>query len=186
MILCNSTLTGVKKKKAEKMEAMGASNPMGGASPFGGMNPFAGPFGGSPMGGANPFSAGSPMGGANPFGGGLPPFLGDDNKSSDDGGFNIDDLVKKIDAKIAEIEKEENETKAIEETKSTPFEELISNKGKTSVDNKLEDNTDKNENKESEVIDAEVEEAKPQSSVADMYDDKTNDDDFFDDFFSDD
>lgn len=176
----------VKKKKAEKMEAMGASNPMGGASPFGGMNPFAGPFGGSPMGGANPFSAGSPMGGANPFGGGLPPFLGGDNKSSDDGGFNIDDLVKKIDAKIAEIEKEENETKAIEETKSTPFEELISNKEKPSVDNNVEDNTDKNENKESEVIDAEVEEAKPQSSVADMYDDKTNDDDFFDDFFSDD
>ena len=176
----------VKKKKAEKMEAMGASNPMGGASPFGGMNPFAGSFGGSPMGGANPFSAGSPMGGANPFGGGLPPFLGGDNKSSDDGGFNIDDLVKKIDAKIAEIEKEENETKTIEETKSTPFEELISNKEKPSVDNKVEDNTDKNENKESEVIDAEVEEAKPQSSVANMYDDKTNDDDFFDDFFSDD
>ena len=42
-----------------------------------------------PMGGANPFSAGSPMGGANPFGGGLPPFLGGDNKSSDEGGFNI-------------------------------------------------------------------------------------------------
>lgn len=176
----------VKKKKAEKMEAMGASNPMGGASPFGGMNPFAGPFGGSPMGGANPFSAGSSMGGANPFGGGLPPFLGGDNNASDDGGFNIDDLVKKIDAKIAEIEKEENETKAIEETKSTPFEELISNKEKPSVDNNVEGNTDKNENKESEVIDAEVEEAKPQSSVADMYDDKTNDDDFFDDFFSDD
>lgn len=176
----------VKKKKAEKMEAMGASNPMGGASPFGGMNPFAGPFGGSPMGGANPFSAGSSMGGANPFGGGLPPFLGGDNNASDEGGFNIDDLVKKIDAKIAEIEKEENETKAIEETKSTPFEELISNKEKPSVDNNVEDNTDKKENKESEVIDAEVEEAKPQSSVADMYDDKTNDDDFFDDFFSDD
>lgn len=176
----------VKKKKAEKMEAMGASNPMGGASPFGGMNPFAGPFGGSPMGGANPFSAGSSMGGANPFGGGLPPFLGGDNNASDEGGFNIDDLVKKIDAKIAEIEKEENETKAIEETKSTPFEELISNKEKPSVDNNVEDNTDKNENKESEVIDTEVEEAKPQSSVADMYDDKTNDDDFFDDFFSDD
>lgn len=176
----------VKKKKAEKMEAMGASNPMGGASPFGGMNPFAGPFGGSPMSGANPFSAGSSMGGANPFGGGLPPFLGGDNNASDEGGFNIDDLVKKIDAKIAEIEKEENETKAIEETKSTPFEELISNKEKPSVDNNVEDNTDKNENKESEVIDAEVEEAKPQSSVADMYDDKTNDDDFFDDFFSDD
>ena len=176
----------VKKKKAEKMEAMGVSNPMGGASPFGGMNPFAGPFGGSPMSGANPFSAGSSMGGANPFGGGLPPFLGGDNNASDEGGFNIDDLVKKIDAKIAEIEKEENETKAIEETKSTPFEELISNKEKPSVDNNVEDNTDKNENKESEVIDAEVEEAKPQSSVADMYDDKTNDDDFFDDFFSDD
>lgn len=178
----------VKKKKAEKMEAMGASNPMGGASPFGGMNPFAGPFGGSPMGGANPFSAGSPMGGANPFGGGLPPFLGGDNKSSDEGGFNIDDLVKKIDAKIAEIEKEEEQTKEVEEKKNLPFEELVSNKTNQVVDVPSEE-------VHKEVPAAPTVEQTPTNveqtpvkteTISNMYQDNTNDDDFFDDFFSDD
>ena len=178
----------VKKKKAEKMEAMGASNPMGGASPFGGMNPFAGPFGGSPMGGANPFSAGSSMGGANPFGGGLPPFLGGDNNASDEGGFNIDDLVKKIDAKIAEIEKEEEQTKEVEEKKNLPFEELVSNKTNQVVDVPSEE-------VHKEVPAAPTVEQTPTNveqtpvkteNISNMYQDNTNDDDFFDDFFSDD
>lgn len=178
----------VKKKKAEKMEAMGASNPMGGANPFGGMNPFAGPFGGSPMGGANPFSAGSSMGGANPFGGGLPPFLGGDNNASDEGGFNIDDLVKKIDAKIAEIEKEEEQTKEVEEKKNLPFEELVSNKTNQVVDVPSEE-------VHKEVPAAPTVEQTPTNveqtpvkteNISNMYQDNTNDDDFFDDFFSDD
>ena len=178
----------VKKKKAEKMEAMGASNPMGGASPFGGMNPFAGPFGGSPMGGANPFSAGSSMGGANPFGGGLPPFLGGDNNASDEGSFNIDDLVKKIDAKIAEIEKEEEQTKEVEEKKNSPFEELVSNKTNQVVDVPSEE-------VHKEVPTAPAVEQPPTNveqtpvkteTISNMYQDNTNDDDFFDDFFSDD
>lgn len=178
----------VKKKKAEKMEAMGASNPMGGASPFGGMNPFAGPFGGSPMGGANPFSAGSSMGGANPFGGGLPQFLGGDNNASDEGGFNIDDLVKKIDAKIAEIEKEEEQTKEVEEKKNLPFEELVSNKTNQVVDVPSEE-------VHKEVPAAPTVEQTPTNveqtpvkteTISNMYQDNTNDDDFFDDFFSDD
>lgn len=178
----------VKKKKAEKMEAMGASNPMGGASPFGGMNPFAGPFGGSPMGGGNPFSAGSSMGGANPFGGGLPPFLGGDNNASDEGGFNIDDLVKKIDAKIAEIEKEEEQTKEVEEKKNLPFEELVSNKTNQVVDVPSEE-------VHKEVPAAPTVEQTPTNveqtpvkteTISNMYQDNTNDDDFFDDFFSDD
>ena len=166
----------VKKKKAEKMEAMGASNPMGGASPFGGMNPFAGPFGGSPMGGANP------------FGGGLPPFLGGDNNASDEGGFNIDDLVKKIDAKIAEIEKEEEQTKEVEEKKNLPFEELVSNKTNQVVDVPSEE-------VHKEVPAAPTVEQTPTNveqtpvkteNISNMYQDNTNDDDFFDDFFSDD
>ena len=185
----------VKKKKAEKMEAMGASNPMGGASPFGGMNPFAGPFGGSPMGGANPFNAGSSMGGANPFGGGLPPFLGGDNNASDEGSFNIDDLVKKIDAKIAEIEKEEEQTKEVEEKKNSPFEELVSNKTNQVVDVPSEE-------VHKEVPTAPAVEQTPANvektptnveqtpvkteTISNMYQDNTNDDDFFDDFFSDD
>ena len=147
----------VKAKKKEKMEAMAGMStegPMG--SPFGGVNPF--------------------MQMNNPFGGGLPPFLKDDNETndSDSGSFNIDDLVRKIDAKIAEIEKEEKETQELHEHKNIPFEELISNSDE--------------EQEKSKVIDVNVEE-KPkevQESLANMYEDNTNDDDFFDDFFSDD
>ena len=147
----------VKAKKKEKMEAMAGmptEGPMG--SPFGGVNPF--------------------MQMNNPFGGGLPPFLKDDNETNDNdsGSFNIDDLVRKIDAKIAEIEKEEKETQELHEHKNIPFEELISNSDE--------------EQEKSKVIDVNVEE-KPkevQESLANMYEDNTNDDDFFDDFFSDD
>ena len=147
----------VKAKKKEKMEAMAGMStegPMG--SPFGGVNPF--------------------MQMNNPFGGGLPPFLKDDNETNDNdsGSFNIDDLVRKIDAKIAEIEKEEEETQELHEHKNIPFEELISNSNE--------------EQEKSKVIDVNVEE-KPkevQEPLANMYEDNTNDDDFFDDFFSDD
>ena len=64
---------------------------------------FSGPdmssiFGGNPLG--NP-----PFGGM----GGLPSF-GATNSSSDSG-FNVDDLVKRIDAKIAELEEEEKREK---------------------------------------------------------------------------
>ena len=132
--------------------------------------PTEGPMG-SPFGGVNPF-----MQMNNPFGGGLPPFLKDDNETNDNdsGSFNIDDLVRKIDAKIAEIEKEEKETQELHEHKNIPFEELISNSDE--------------EQEKSKVIDVNVEE-KPkevQESLANMYEDNTNDDDFFDDFFSDD
>ena len=92
----------------------------------------------------NPFS--NPFGGVNPLAGGLP------NESHDDGNsFNVDDLVKRIDAKIAELEEEERKEK---EASSS--------------------NVDK-------VIDEEV--VKEESS---MYEDGTNSDEFFDDFFSDD
>ena len=94
----------VKAKKKAKMEEMMASNDM---------NPMAGGIpgmGASPFGGANPFG-GSPFGGgSSPFGGGLNSLLGNDSFSKDSSSsesFNVDDLVKKIDAKIAELEEEE-------------------------------------------------------------------------------
>ena len=68
--------------------------------------------GGSPFGMGNPFVSGNPF--ANPFGG-TPSFINEPkNVPSGIGGddsFNIDELVKKIDAKIAEIEKEEELSK---------------------------------------------------------------------------
>lgn len=78
----------VKSKKAGKFENMA------GANPFGGMpNPFMNMP--SPNGGVNPFEKASNM--------------NDDQKLNKTSNINIDDLVKKIDAKIAELEKEEEE-----------------------------------------------------------------------------
>ena len=121
----------VKAKKKEKMDEMMKNSGGDSASSFGGIgggNPFGGPsIGGSPFSG---------MGG-NPFGGGMPsPFGGlglDDNKSSkvdSTESFNVDDLVKKIDAKIAELEEEERREKEEAEKKNveTAIEGELDNK----------------------------------------------------------
>ena len=156
----------VKEKKKEKMEAMG-TNPFAGNSPFAGSSPF----GASPFGGANPFMGmGSPMTGM--------PFMNDDNNDSDDGGFNIDDLVKKIDAKIAEIEKEEEETKKSNENEEVPIPEPVKVEDKSNVID-VEETSDTS----NEIV---SENKNIEEPLKNMYEENTNDDDFFDDFFSDD
>ena len=102
------------------------------------------------------------------------PFMNDDNNNSDDGGFNIDDLVKKIDAKIAEIEKEEEETKKLNENEEVPISEPVKAEDKSNVIDVEETSDINNENKDIE------------EPLKNMYENNTNDDDFFDDFFSDD
>ena len=139
----------VKAKKKEKMEAMiGESN-------------SGGPFG---MG--NPFAVNNPFAG-NPFMGGIPSFM-EESKSTPEIGndsFNIDELVKKIDAKIAEIEKEEENAKK-DNNSPMAINDLIP--GERVIDvipNEIKSEDDKLDN---------------------MYEGSTSDDDFFDDFFSDD
>ena len=140
----------VNKKREEKMNASSngtASSPFGGgmfgnsgfgstSSPFGGSSsPFgstSSPFGSS----SSPFgSSSSPFGStSSPFGGSSSPFGSTNNAfgaSSNPFGpkpaqpnqdFDIDEIVKKIDAKIAELEEEEkreNEAKAKEATVET-------------------------------------------------------------------
>ena len=165
----------VKAKKQEKMASMESFQPSG---PFGGANPFIGtsPFGGSPMEG-NPFG-GVPMGG-NPFGGSLPGFMKESSKTDDSDSFNIDDLVKKIDAKIAEIEKEEELTKEKKESEEVSVKDLVPNK---TIDASFEDKDDTNVVNETEN----KVEAEDKNEVTTIYEDNTDDDDFFDDFFSDD
>ena len=90
----------VKEKKKEKMNEMLSGPDM--ASMFGGNH-----LGGSPFEGM----------------GGLPSF--GPSSSSNDSGFNVDDLVKRIDAKIAELEEEEKkekeaQSKVQEEIKAEP------------------------------------------------------------------
>ena len=139
----------VKARKKAKMEEMMANNDINpgiSGSPF----DVGNPFGGNPFGG-NPFERGS-------LDGGLNSLLGNNgNLNDEDEGINVDDLVKKIDAKIAELEEEEKREKELEEKK----------------------------NDTSNVIDAELDD---NDNIRDssMYEDGTNSDDFFDDFFSDD
>lgn len=147
------------------MASMESFQPSG---PFGGANPFIGtsPFGGVPMGG-------------NPFGGSLPGFMKESSKTDDSDSFNIDDLVKKIDAKIAEIEKEEELAKEKKESEEVSVKDLVPNK---TIDASFEDKDDTNVVNETEN----KVEAEDKNEVTTIYEDNTDDDDFFDDFFSDD
>ena len=133
----------VKAKKKEKMDQMlknsgSGDGPLGSPSGSSGMNsPFGGsstspmgmssPFGSPPssMGMSSPFDAPpSSTGMSSPFGsppssGGTDDSLGSgsSNKGAPTESFNVDDLVKKIDAKIAELEAEEKREKEEAEKK---------------------------------------------------------------------
>ena len=82
-------------------------------------------------------------------------------KKNDDDEFNVDELVKKIDAKIAELEEEERRNnKEKEEKKENEKIEVIGDEDKEVIQN--------------------IELKQPEISLDDDDDD---DDDFFDDFF---
>ena len=140
----------VKKQKEQKLKEMGTFEPS--INPFGG---GTGPFMGNPFMSQNPFMN-------------MPNFANESNDiPEDEEKFNIDDLVKKIDAKIAEIEKEEQSQNAVidvkpeeESTPATPAE--------TKQPEKQSPTSEQN------------------TQIQRMYEDNTSDDDFFDDFFSDD
>ena len=169
----------LKKKKMNEMlnqnggEASGMTNPMFGTNPL---------FGANPMGGMNPFgipSTGTPS-------------------SNSSGGFNVDDLVKRIDAKIAELEEEERKEKEEQEKQK----EILSNKNividanitelekKTNnISDTIESPTTINVESQRNIpledtntvnLDKLSEEKTPK-----LYEDDTDDDKFFDDFFSD-
>ena len=140
----------VKKQKEQKLKEMGTFEPS--INPFGG---GAGPFMGNPFMSQNPFMN-------------MPNFANESNDiPGDEEKFNIDDLVKKIDAKIAEIEKEEQSQNAVIDVKpeeeSTPV---------TPAETKQPENQSPT--------------SEQNTQIQRMYEDNTSDDDFFDDFFSDD
>lgn len=90
----------VKEKKKEKVLGSQGGNEFGMPDPMmGGGMPS--PFGPNPFGGVNPFDNKSDLGGlqSNPF------------ADTSSGEIDVDDLLKKIDAKIAELEEEEKKEK---------------------------------------------------------------------------
>ncbi|MBE6139138.1 MAG: DUF87 domain-containing protein [Firmicutes bacterium] len=107
-------------------------------------------------------SGGAPM--PNPFGGGSPfnPFMSSNDSRPSGGGFNVDDLVKRIDAKIAELEEEERQEKA-----------KLEQENKTSLETEKM-NQDIPDSIKPEIP---IEESKPKKGITD--------DQFFDDFFFD-
>ena len=90
----------------------------------------------------------------------------------DDFGFDIDELVKKIDAKIAELEKEEKKEDKNVETNTIPKSDV--KPVMTTPKDSAQDNIIKEDKKNTSV----------KSSTTDLVlDDEEDDDDFFDDFF---
>ena len=103
------------RKRSKGEDISQSKSPFGGGSPFGGSSPFGG--GGSPFGGGSDPFGGSGGGGKIPS---FEEFMAQRNKekaerakmdqakaSMPKPNFDIDDLVKRIDAKIAELEEEQ-------------------------------------------------------------------------------
>ncbi len=168
----------VKAKKQEKMASMGEFNPSA-SNPFiSSSNPF---MGGSPFGGSNPFTVPS----SNPFSGGMPAFLGNQEKNEpEEDSFNIDDLVKKIDAKIAEIEKEEEQAKEPEQIQKPV--DVVSEPVTPTIEKESVSFNDLTQSNQNVPTSTPEENNTNEDKLQKMYEDNTNDDDFFDDFFSDD
>ncbi|MBQ9072531.1 MAG: type IV secretory system conjugative DNA transfer family protein [Bacilli bacterium] len=120
----------------------------------------------------NMLNGDSPVGGESksPFGGGGMPFnpfmdSGNAPKPSGGGGFNVDDLVKRIDAKIAELEEEERQEKAKLEAEN-----------ESKVEPKIE---------ESNIVSSENIIKNTQIKEEKTHKSGITDDQFFDDFFFD-
>ena len=123
----------VKKKKEEKRNEMfNGNNPFGGGNPFvNNANPFgpSNPFGGSNQ-SSNPFLNAAPS--PNPFGGSTSGISNIPTSNTDDDDLDIDSIIKKIDAKIQELENEEKEDNKLKDELAK--EELSSNSAVLSSD----------------------------------------------------
>lgn len=102
----------------------------------------------------------------------MPPIR--NNKTNNDLGFDVDELVKKIDAKIAALEEEEKREKAHQENKNRPSD--LSNIAKESSKQNISKSQD------SATMPVENVDNKQQAINLDLQEDD-EDDDFFDDFF---
>ena len=170
----------VKDLKKKKMTEMMKNEPTDETN----FNPLMAGGMGNPLFGANPFAMN------NPFTNTIP-------KEEPDANFDVDDLVKRIDAKIAELEEEERREKAKQE------QEKIIDVSPTIVEEQPKTNEIKevpapviiadNDNS-NEVMAPPVTNTVPNPILADvakknddnLYTDETDDDTFFDDFFYDD
>ncbi len=135
------------------------------------------------------------------FGGGMPtpPNMG---PAAPGGGLNVDDLVKRIDAKIAELEEEERKEKAEQEKKAMETKKNLENTPDVKVEEgqvekssqlvqeenqleKAESNQPIQEEKQPEKLEPHPTIQEEKKSVEKIEQKKVTDDQFFDDFFFD-
>ncbi len=121
----------------------------------------------------------------------VPPMFGGSAPGNSGGGFNVDDLVKRIDAKIAELEEEERREKEAEEAKNNIVENIVVDEPVMPVENKNQDiiSSIPTENivEKTEIIREEIPVNNITVEKEESYNTKfITDDQFFDDFFSED
>ena len=134
-------------------------------------------FGGMPGGMMPGNNSGMMPSGLPPMFGGMPGLFDkkDDSMKMPSGGMNIDDLVKRIDAKIAELEEEEKrEAEAEEKTSKSTDTSLLELDNNTDTEDKNDISEDKEENK---INNGDKKEDGSKEEISD--------DQFFDDFFGD-
>ena len=107
------------------------------------------------------------------------------DKDNDDLGFDVDELVKKIDAKIAELEEEEKKNQAeLEKKKETVKEETVALPSPAPLSNSIYDDINApKKTPELEVSQKTPEVSQKTSTVNLDLEEDADDDDFFDDFF---
>ena len=103
---------------------------------------------------------------------------------SDEDEFDVDELIKKIDAKIAELEKEEEMEKSKEINNSIKGNKVID------IDDNIKEKINKNNDDLKKIIEPDTKDAVKVSEdidkiINDIEDEDTTDDQFFDDFFFD-
>ena len=179
--------TFVKEKKKEKLlEMMNSNNanPNGGSTPPGFVPPNLFGIGAgsnnNPMGGSMPNPNGmprpNPQMNTNPMPSFMNPNMANDGNGSRKPSFDVDELVKKIDAKIAELEKEEAMNKQKQQQKLE------------TMKTKEEPKPVKDVSPVKEVVNSPMPEVKPvvkeqPKKAVNLSLDDDDDDDFFDDFF---
>lgn len=163
------------------------------------MNPFA-PVGNNPVSsGMNPFTptgnnSMSAMNSGNdstPIGNGLspsvrpnlPPISSNSLPANDDGlGFDVDELMKKIDAKIAELEEEEKRNAAKEKV-TLPKTEPVKTEQKPVIEKTVENKTTSVTPIAEKKVVKEIDKKELDNINNDLVLDDDDDDEFFDDFF---
>ena len=129
----------------------------------------------------------NPLFGANPFAMGnmANPFIGSKMHEPENGSFNVDDLVKRIDAKIAELEEEERKEKELEERNKN----VVDKNEPVIVDAKIEEPIKESNDavivEQTNVEPPKANEVSTPKQDNKLYIDDTDDENFFDDFFAD-